>query len=149
MAAKPIPPGFHTVTPYLVVPGVPRLIEFLKRAWGAVEDHRTTLPDGRVMHAQVKVGDSFVMMGEPAPPWDPMPACLHLYVDDCDGWFRRALDAGAESVMQPSDQFYGDRMGGVRDPSGNLWWIATHKEDVRPEELARRAREVAKQREHG
>jgi PhnB protein len=147
MPVKPVPEGFHTVTPYLIVPGVAKLIEFLKQAFGAKEDHRTTLPDGRVMHAQVKVGDSFVMMGEPAGDWKPMPASLHLYVPDADAWYRRAMQAGAVSVMEPSDQFYGDRMGGIKDPGGNLWWIATHKEDVPPEEIKRRSAEAAKQRQ--
>ena len=149
MAAKPVPDGFHTVTPYLIVPGVAKLIEFMKQAFGATEQHRTTLPDGRIMHAQVKIGDSFIMMGEPGGEWKPMPSGLYLYVPDADAWYRRAMKApGAVSIMEPADQFYGDRMGGVRDPSGNLWWLATHKEDVSPEELARRSEAAARQRQN-
>ena len=147
MPVKPVPEGHHTVTPYLVVSGVAKLIEFLKQAFAATENHRTTLPDGRVMHAQVNIGDSLVMMGEPAAPSKPMPANLHLYVADADAWYHRAMQAGAESVMEPADQFYGDRTAGIKDPSGNLWWIATHKRDVPPDEIKRRSAEVAKQRQ--
>ena len=139
MAVKPIPDGFHAVTPYLVVPGVARLIDFLKQAFGAEEVERMARPDGAVMHAQVRVRDSILMMGEPQGEWAPMPTSLYLYVADADAVYQQALSAGGISIMAPADQFYGDRMGGVKDPSGNMWWIATHKEDVSPEELRRRA----------
>lgn len=135
---KPIPEGHHTVMPYLIVPSAPRLIDFLKQVFGAQETHRTTLPDGRVMHAQVRIGDSAVMMGEALGEWPPMPASLYVYVDDTDAAYQRALAAGATSVMAPADQFYGDRNAGVKDADGNLWWIATHLEDVSKEELERR-----------
>jgi uncharacterized glyoxalase superfamily protein PhnB len=146
MAVKPIPEGYHTVTPYLIVPGVPKLIDFLKAAFGAEETHRMAGPDGTVMHAQVRIGDSVVMMAEAAGPWKPMPAGIYLYVEDTDATYRRALEAGATSLMEPADQFYGDRSAGVKDPSGNSWWIATHKEDVPPEELRRRHEAFAKKR---
>jgi uncharacterized glyoxalase superfamily protein PhnB len=136
---KPIPDGFHTVTPYLTVPGVARLIDFLKQAFDATEMHRHLRPDGTVQHAQVKIGDSMVMMGEPQDPWKPVPAVIFLYVNDVDAAYQRAIQAGATSLREPADQFYGDRMGGVQDPSGNQWWVATHIEDVSPEELKRRA----------
>lgn len=139
MPVKPIPEGYHTVTPYLTVPGVARLIEFLKQAFGAEEKERMARPDGAVMHAEVRIGDSMVMLGEPSGNFSPMPAMIYLYVDDTDAAYRRALEAGATSMMEPADQFYGDRNAGVKDPSGNLWWIATHKEDVPPEEMKRRA----------
>ena len=140
MKVKPIPTGFHSVTPYLVVGGVAGVIDFMKEAFGAEETHpRMTRPDGAVMHAEVKVGDSILMMGEPVGSFGPMPGCFYLYVEDTDAVYRRALGAGATSVMEPADQFYGDRNAGVKDPSGTLWWIATHIEDVPPEELARRA----------
>lgn len=139
MAVKPVPDGFHTVTPYLIVPGIAKLIDFLKQAFGAEETHRSMRPDGTVMHAQVRIGDSFVMMGEPMGQWKAMPAMLHLYVPDVDAWYQRAMRAGATSLREPSDQFYGDRAGGVADPCGNQWWLATHIEDVSPEEIARRA----------
>jgi PhnB protein len=138
-AVKPIPDGYHTVTPYLVVHGVPRLIDFLRQAFGATELIRAPRPDGSIMHAEVAIGDSRVMMGEPTAPSPPMPSCVHLYVVDTDALYHLALQAGATSLREPTDQFYGDRMAGVQDPAGNQWWIATHTEDVPPAELARRA----------
>ncbi len=98
------------------------------------------------MHAQVKIGDSFVMMGEPMGEFQPMPASIYLYVEDTDATYQRALEAGATSIMEPADQFYGDRNAGVKDPFGNLWWIGTHIEDVSPEEIEKRAK--AAMREH-
>lgn len=138
---KPVPEGQPTVTPYLIVEDAGRQIEFLVEAFGAVEDGRTTTDDGRVMHAQVSLGDSKVMMGEAAGAWEPMPSSVHLYVEDCDAVYQRALDAGATVVMEMQDQFYGDRQGGVRDPNGNVWWISTHMEDVPEEDMARRMKE--------
>jgi uncharacterized glyoxalase superfamily protein PhnB len=140
MAVSPIPAGFHSITPYLVVPGIAKLVEFLKQAFGAEETHPImTRPDGTVMHAEMRIGDSRLMMGEPMGNFQAMPCMLYLYVPDVDAIYRRALAAGAVSLQEPADQFYGDRNAGVRDPSGNLWWIGTHKEDVPPEELRRRA----------
>jgi PhnB protein len=145
MAVKPIPDGYHTVTPYLVVPRVAELIDFLKQAFGAEEMFRMPRPDGAIAHAEVRIGDSMVMMGEPMGQFQPMLAMIHLYVDDADTMYKRALEAGATSVREPTDQFYGDRTAGVKDPAGNQWWIATHKEDVAPDELARRAEAAMKQ----
>jgi uncharacterized glyoxalase superfamily protein PhnB len=140
MAVKPIPDGYHTVTPYLVVPGVAKLITFLKQAFGAEETHPpTSRPDGAIMHAEVRIGDSRVMMGEPMGDYKPMPASLYLYVNDTDAVYKRALQAGATSIMEPANQFYGDRNAGVKDELGNFWWIGTHIEDVSPEEIAKRA----------
>jgi PhnB protein len=139
MAIKPIPEGYHSVMPYLVVQGVPTLLDFLKQAFDATEIFRMPRPDGTIMHAEVKIGDSIVMMGEAAGEFQPMPGAIHLYVNEADATYQRALQAGATSVMEPADQFYGDRSAGVKDPVGNRWWIATHQEDVPPEELARRA----------
>ena len=138
MAVKPIPEGYHSVTPYLLVDGVAGLIDFLKQAFDAEERERFSRPDGTIMHAEVRIGDSIVMMGEPTGELKPMPASMHLYVDDSDATYTRALQAGATSTMEPAEEFYGDRMAGVMDPAGNYWWIATHHEDVPPEELARR-----------
>lgn len=146
MAVKPIPEGFHSVTPYLTISGVPRLIEFLKQAFDAREEHVSKTPNGTIMHAQLKIGDSMIMMGEAGGEWKPMPSSIYLYVPDADATYKRALQAGATSVMEPANQFYGDRHGGVKDPSGNLWWIATHVEDVTPEEMARREKEFMKQK---
>lgn len=139
MPVKPIPEGYHTVTPYLVVPGAGRLIEFLKEAFKAEEVERMSQPDGTVMHAEVRIGDSIIMMGESSDKFPAMPAAIYLYVPDIDAVYKRALAAGAASTMEPANQFYGDRNAGVKDPSGNLWWIATHVEDVPREEMAKRA----------
>jgi PhnB protein len=145
MAVKPVPEGYHTATPYLVVPGVAKVIDFLKQAFDATEIHeRLSRPDGAIMHAEVKIGDSPIMMGEPMGQSAPMPAFVYLYVADTDACYQRALKAGATSLMEPADQFYGDRNAGVRDSAGNVWWIGTHIEDVAPEELARRASQGAK-----
>jgi PhnB protein len=136
---KPIPDGYHTVTPYLIVRDVPRLLDFLQQAFGATELIRAPRPDGSIMHAEVAIGDSRVMMGEASMSSPPMPGCVHLYVVDTDALYHLALQAGATSLHEPGDQFYGDRMAGVQDPVGNHWWIATHTEDVSAAELARRA----------
>ena len=138
MEVKAIPDGYHSVTPYLVVPGVAKLLAFLKQAFAAQEIHPPmTRPDGTIMHAEVRVGDSVVMMGEPRDGVTPMPGSLYVYVSDTDAVYKRALQAGATSLTEPADQFYGDRNAGVQDPVGNRWWIATHKEDISPEELAK------------
>jgi uncharacterized glyoxalase superfamily protein PhnB len=139
MAVKPIPDGYHTITPYLTVQGAPKLLDFLKQAFAAQEIERMTRPDGTIGHAEVRIGDSVVMMSEACNEWKPMPSAMYLYVNDVDAVYQRALQAGAISTMEPMDQFYGDRSAGVKDPSGNQWWIAAHKEDVPPEELKRRA----------
>src|SRR3990170_1005106 len=144
MAVKAIPEGYHSVTPYLVVQGAAQLIDFLKVAFGAAEILRTTGGGGH-LHAEVKIGDSVVMMGEAGGEWPPMPGTIVLYVEDADSVYKRALQAGAASLVEPADQFYGDRMAGVKDPFGNVWWIATHKEDVSPEERAKRLEASRKQ----
>jgi uncharacterized glyoxalase superfamily protein PhnB len=139
MAVKPIPEGYHTVTPYLSVQGADKLIEFLQQAFATTEVERVMRPDGTIGHAEVRIGDSIVMLGEATAEWKPMPCAIYLYVEDADATYQRALQAGATSIMEPADQFYGDRSAGVQDPSGNYWWIATHQEDVSPEELQKRA----------
>lgn len=138
MAVKLIPDNYHTVTPYLVVPGVARVIDFLKQTFDAKEVVRMAGPGGAVMHAEIKIGDSIVMMGEPMGPQPPMPAQLYVYVKDVDAVYRKALAAGASTVREPADQFYGDRNCTVKDAGGNHWGIATHKEDVSPEEMKQR-----------
>lgn len=143
---KGVPEGANTVSPYLIGQGIPRLIQFLKQAFGAVEVERFDLPDGSVMHAAVRLGDSVVMMGEGGGQWKPMPAALHLYVEDCDATYKRALEAGATSVREPADQFYGDRNAGVTDPSGNQWWISQRIEDLTPAEIRRRHQEMMAKR---
>jgi uncharacterized glyoxalase superfamily protein PhnB len=137
-SVQPIPDGVHTVTPYLVVAGIPKLIDFLKQAFGAQEVGRMARPDGGIMHAEVQIGDSKVMMGTPMGEWKAKPCSLYLYVEDVDAVYQRAIQAGGTSVGEPKDQFYGDRSGGVIDPSGNYWGIGTHIEDVSHEEMAKR-----------
>jgi len=135
---KPVPERYHSVTPYLVVEGVPKLLEFLKDTFNSTELERVPRPDGTISHAEVRIGDSVVMMGEANAQSKPMPTMLYVYVEDVDAVYKRALHAGAKPVRELKDEFYGDRAGGVADPMGNQWWIATHKEDVSPEELRRR-----------
>src|SRR5262249_30794000 len=146
MAVKPVPDGFHTVTPYLVVDGASKLIEFLKAAFDAEEVYASKMPDGTIMHAQVRIGDSMIMLAQSGGPYPPLPCAIYLYVKDADAAYKRALKAGATSLMEPADMFYGDRNGGVKDASGMQWWIATHIEDVPPEEMKKRSAETMKQR---
>jgi PhnB protein len=143
MAVKPIPEGHNRVSPYLLVASAARVIELAKRAFGAAVLHCTSRPDGLIGHAEVKIGDSVVMISDATAEYPAMPAMVHVYVEDVDAAYRRALDAGAESLREPADQFYGDRSAGVRDAGGNLWWIATHVEDVSAEEIERRAAALA------
>jgi PhnB protein len=143
-AARPIPEGYHSVTPYLMVIGADKLIEFTQRAFGAEELMRHSTSEGRVMHAEVKIGDSRIMLAEACGKSSPMPAMIHLYVHDADATYRAALEAGATSLQEPADQFYGDRSGGVKDACGNHWWIAAHKEDLSPEEMQERIEAVRK-----
>jgi len=139
MAAKLKPDGYHAVTPYLIVTGAERVIEFAKATFGAQEAMRLAAPGGRVGHAELRIGDSAVMLADASAEHPAMPCMLHVYVDDADATYGRALAAGATGVRPVADQFYGDRSGGVRDPCGNLWHIATHIEDVPPDEMKRRA----------
>jgi len=137
---KPVPEGYHTVIPYIVVPGIAKLIDFAKQSFGATEVLVHKRPDGTVMHAEIKIGDSIIMMGEWQGGGKNFPAMLHLYMEDVDALYQRAIQAGAKSIREPADQPYGDRSGGVEDAFGNQWWISTHIEDVSSEELERRAK---------
>ncbi len=144
--AKDIPKGFHTVTPYLTVTDSARAIDFYKRAFGAEELYRLDGPDGKIAHAEIKIGDSIIMLSDEMPGWGRSPQTLggtpvniFLYVKDVDGVFNRAVAAGAKVGMPVSDMFWGDRYGQVTDPFGHSWSLATHKEDVSPEELRKRA----------
>lgn len=134
---KPIPEGYTTVTPYLCVSDAAKLIDFLKQAFDAQLVFKMDGPGGRIMHAEVTIGDSRIMLGQPEPGKETY-AMIHLYMPDVDTVYARAMAAGATSVREPADQFYGDRSGGVRDEFGNQWHIATHVEDVSPEEMDRR-----------
>jgi PhnB protein len=148
MAVKPVPEGYHTVTPYLTVDGAAGAIEYYKKAFGAVERVRMNTPDGTVGHAEIQIGDSLVMLSDPAPQAATRPpselggtsAGVFLYVDDVDAVVRKAIDAGATVTMEVADQFWGDRFGSVRDPYGHIWSVATHIEDVPAEEMAERAK---------
>ena len=130
MAVNPIRDGFHTVTPYLMVREAAKLINFVKQTFGATELFRGTGSAGGI-HAEVRIGDSMVMIGG-AGTWngEPMPAAIYLYMDDVDSVYKRALQTGAASLSEPADQPYGDRIAGVKDSFGNIWYIATHIEDV-------------------
>jgi PhnB protein len=138
MAVKPVPDGYSTVSPYLIVADPAVTIDFLKATYGAVERERMSDDSGAIRHAEVAIGESVIMMGGARPDWPAMPCMTHVYVPDVDAAYARALEAGATAIMPPADQFYGDRSGGVRGPDGNLWWMATHVEDVSPEEILRR-----------
>ncbi len=136
---KAVPEGYHTVSPYIVVSGVDKLIDFAKQVFDATEVFVSKRPDGSVQHAEIKIGDSIIMLGE-GQDIKKFPAMLHLYLEDADAVYQRALHAGAKSLREPTDQPYGDRSGGVEDAFGNQWWISTHIEDVTSEEMERRAK---------
>ncbi len=129
------PEGYHSVTPYLVVRNVSGVMEFLKRTFDAEETFSMPRQDGTVSHAEMRVGDSMVMLGQPEGDFTPMPAMLYVYVEDVDATYRRAVEAGGTSLQDPEDQFYGDRTAGVVDSGGNQWYIATHVRDVSMEEM--------------
>jgi uncharacterized glyoxalase superfamily protein PhnB len=146
MPVKPIPDGYHSITPYLIVDGAGQLIEFLKRAFGAeVAFPPMAAPGGKIGHAEMRLGDSIVMLADATPQWKATTSMIHYYVHDVDAVHKRALEAGATSVRPPADQFYGDRNATVKDHCGCLWSISTHKEDVSREELERRAAAMMRQ----
>ncbi len=148
-AAKPIPEGFHTLTPYLVVKDAAQAIDFYQRAFGAQEIYRNTCDKtNRVMNAQLRIGDSMIMLNDEFPeygcnapsPDHGSPVTIHLYVEDVDSVFNRAVEAGAEATMPVSDSFWGDRYGQLKDPFGHSWSVATRKEDLSSEEIKERAK---------
>jgi PhnB protein len=157
MAAKTIPEGYHSVTPYLIVRGGVRALEYYKRAFGAEERFRMDGPDATIGHAEIQIGDSIVMLADENPASNarapemgtPPPVQLMIYVDDVDTTFARALAAGGKETQPLKDQFYGDRSGTLIDPFGHSWTVATHIEDVPPEEMHRRAAEYANQKQVG
>jgi PhnB protein len=143
---KPVPDGYHTLTPYLVVDGADKVISFMKDAFGAKAAFEPMMrPDGKIMHAEFKVGDSILMIADSSERAKATSSMLHVYVPNVDAVYQKALKAGGTSVMEPSNMFYGDRSGGVKDPAGNHWHIGTHVEDVSPAELKKRAAEFMKQ----
>ena len=155
MTAKPIPDGYHTATPYLIVQNAAAAIEFYKRAFGATELMRLTDPRGKVGHAEIKIGDSPIMLADEMPEMgfrSPQSiggagVSLLLYVEDVDTRFRQATGAGAKVLRPVQDQFYGDRSGTLEDPFGHVWTLATHTEDVSIEEINRRAEALFKQQD--
>jgi PhnB protein len=138
MAVKPIPEGFHTVVPYLTVDDAGTLINFIEKAFGAEVTYCMKDDDGSVRHAEAKIGDSMIMIGQAREQWKSRPGMFVVYVPDCDSVYKKAVAAGAKTVREMATQPYGDRSGGVEDSQGNQWWISTHVEDVSPEEVERR-----------
>lgn len=152
MTVKPIPDGYHSVTPYLMIKGASEAIEFYKRAFGATELFRLAAPGGQIGHAEIKIGDSLIMLADPCEEGafrNPQSlggssVGLHVYVADVDAQFAQAIKAGAKAVKPVQDQFYGDRSGTLEDPFGHIWFLATHKEDIAPDEINRRAEALFK-----
>lgn len=153
MTVKPMPEGYHTVTPYLMIKGAAEAIGFYKRALDATELFRLAQPNGQIGHAEIKVGNSIIMLADPCEEGafrhprslGGSSVGLHVYVDDVDAQFAQAVSAGAKAVKPVQDQFYGDRTGTLEDPFGHIWFLATHKEDLTPEEINRRAEALFKQ----
>lgn len=148
MAVKPIPDGYHSVTPYLMINGAARALEFYKRAFSAMELFKLDAPGGKIGHAEIQIGDSRIMMADDCGQESPFrarqdpagsPVGLHLYVKDVDTVFTQAVDAGAKVLKPVQDQFYGDRTAALEDPFGHIWFIATHKEDLSLDEIKQRA----------
>src|SRR5437867_10095296 len=150
MAVQPIPEGYNTVSPYLAVDDAAKAIEYYKKAFGAEETVRMNGPDGRIGHAELKIGDSHLMLSDPFPQASTTPpkelggtsASVFIYVEDVDAVVKKAVDAGATITTEITDQFWGDRFGSITDPFGHSWSIATHIEDVPPEEMEQRAKEA-------
>ncbi|HET7209314.1 MAG TPA: VOC family protein [Terriglobales bacterium] len=146
MAVKHVPSGYNSVTPYLIIKGATRAIDFYKQVFGATEIMRFPRPDGKIGHAELRIGDSVIMLADEHPEmgykspqsWGGTPVSLMLYVPDVDQAVERAVKAGSKLERAVADQFYGDRNGTIHDPFGHVWTIATHKEDVSPEEMQRR-----------
>jgi PhnB protein len=151
MAVKAIPDGYYSLTPYLVIKGAAQAIEFYKKAFGAVETVRMPGPNGQIMHAEVKIGNSMLMLADENPERGHLSpssrggptSSVMLYTDDVDATFRKAIAAGATAQSEPADMFWGDRMGNLADPFGHNWAIATHKEDVSPDEMQKRMAAMA------
>jgi len=150
---RPVPAGYHTVTPYLTVSDGARALEFYARAFGARETERMPGPGGKLMHAELRIGDSVIMLSDELPGMSTCKAptslggttgSVFLYLPDVDATFQRAVAAGCKVLMPPTDMFWGDRFGKLEDPFGNQWGLATHKEDVKPADMARRAAEAMK-----
>jgi PhnB protein len=152
MAVKPIPDNYPRVTPYLCIKGAAEAIEFYKEAFGATERMRMDAPGGTIGHAEIDIGGALIMLADEYPAIDfrspasigGSPVVIHMYVEDVDAFCKRAVDAGAAIVKPVANQFYGDRSGTLRDPYGHVWSVATHIEDLTPEEMKKRGDELAK-----
>jgi len=146
-SVKPIPDGYHSITPYLIIKGAAEAIEYYKKSFGAVELFRMAAPDGKIGHAEIKIGDSPIMLADEYPEMGFLspktlggsPVGIMIYVPDVDTVYKQSLAAGGEEIKPLQDQFYGDRSGTLKDPFGHVWTIATHKEDVSEEEMKKRA----------
>jgi PhnB protein len=152
MSVKPIPEGYHSITPYLGVEKAAEAIEFYKKAFNATQVMRLDMPDGTVGHAELRIGDSAIMLASPcgemafgSPRDGHTSVGLHLYVGDVDAQYKQAIAAGGISVSEPKDQFYGDRSGTLRDPFGHVWFLASRKEDLSEAQIHQRAEEMFKQ----
>ena len=149
MSVKPIPEGYHSITPYLGIDKAAEAIEFYKKAFGATVVMRLDMPDGKVGHAELRIGDSPIMLASPCaemplgtPGEHPASVGLHLYVADVDAQYKQAIAAGGTAISEPKDQFYGDRSGTVKDPFGHVWFLATHKEELTEDQIRQRAKEL-------
>lgn len=138
MAVKYIPEGYHTITPYVIVEGANKLITFIEKTFDGEVTFKMENDDGKVGHAEMKVGNSRLMLAEATDEWKANNSMLQLYVEDADAVYQKALDSGADSIKEPADQFYGDRSATVKDFSGNVWNIATHLEEISEEEMQKR-----------
>jgi PhnB protein len=153
MKTKPIPEGHHTVTPYLAIKNAVKALEFYKKAFDATEVYKLVMPDGRLGHGEIRLGDSIIMLADEFPEFggkapDTLGGTavnIHLYVEDVDSFFTKAVAAGAIERKAVKDQFYGDRSGQLEDPFGHLWWVATHKEDIAPDEMQKRVQAMFSQ----
>lgn len=142
MKTKHQPNGYQSVIPYILSRDVKQLMDFTVNAFNAEVIEKVESNDGKVMHGEIRIGDSVIMFGNASEPHQPTFTMLYIYCNNCDALYKQALKAGAESVMEPADQFYGDRNAGVKDSQGNLWWLATHVEDLSKEEMAERSKKA-------
>jgi PhnB protein len=147
---NPVPDGYRSITPYLKLPSAGRLVEFLKKAFDGIEKGRLLKPDGSLLHAEVLIGDSLVMVHDAPSQWKSQPSTLYLYVGDVDATYKRAIEAGGVSMFEPTNMYFGDRVAGVTDVSENDWWIATRLQNSSVAEVQERATTLLKARsEHG
>ncbi len=142
MKPKTIPDGYHSITPYLKLPNCTQLLEFLKKAFGAIEKGRLVKPDGSLLHAEVLIGDSMVMVHEAPPPWKAKPSTMYLRVDDADATYKQAVAAGATTVFEPANTYYGARVACITDVADNDWWISSPIENLTLDEVQQRATEL-------